>query len=65
VEALSKVQDLPKAYNDVGYVAMVAGDLDKADGFFAEAKRLSPHFYALADTNQRRVEIMQGHIATP
>ncbi|WP_295441734.1 tetratricopeptide repeat protein [uncultured Thiodictyon sp.] len=65
VEALSKVQDLPKSYNDVGYVAMVEGKLDDAQRLFAEAKRLSPDFYTLADTNQRRVEIMQGHAAAP
>jgi len=65
VDALSKVQDLPKAYNDVGYVAMVGGRLDDAKGFFEEAKRQSADFYTLADTNQRRVEIMQGHSAAP
>ena len=65
VDALSKVQDLPKAYNDVGYVAMVGGRLDDAKGFFEEAKRLSADFYTLADTNQRRVEIMQGHSVAP
>jgi len=65
VEALSKIQDLPKAYNDVGYVAMVGGRLDDAKGFFEEAKRLSPDFYTLADSNHRRVEILQGHSVTP
>jgi Flp pilus assembly protein TadD len=65
VDALSKVQSLPKAYNDVGYVAMIGGKLKDAEGFFEEAKRESADFYALADTNQRRVEIMQGHAATP
>jgi Tfp pilus assembly protein PilF len=65
VDALSKIQDVPKAYNDVGYVAMVGGRLDDAKGFFEEAKRLSADFYTLADTNERRVEIMQGHSAAP
>jgi Flp pilus assembly protein TadD len=65
VEAFSKVQDLPKAYNDVGYLAMVGGKLDDAKGFFEEAKRQSAEFYSLADTNQRRVEIMKGQIASP
>ena len=64
VEALTKIEDIPEAYNDVGYVAMLDGKLDKANDYFAEAKRLSPHFYALADTNQRRVELMQGHATT-
>ena len=65
IESLSKVQEEAKAYNDVGYLAMLAGKLDKAQELFAEAKRLSPHFYAMADNNQRRVEIMQGHAAAP
>ena len=65
VEALSKVQDLPKSYNDVGYIAMVGGKLDDAQGFFEEAKRRSANFYSLADTNQRRVEIMKGQAAAP
>lgn len=65
IEALTKVQDEAKAYNDVGYLLMVDGKLDKARGYFDEAKRLSPSFYALADTNSRRVELMQGHAASP
>lgn len=65
VEAFAKVQDLPKAYNDVGYLAMVGGKLDDAKGFFEEAQRQSAEFYSLADTNQRRVEIMQGQVAAP
>jgi Flp pilus assembly protein TadD len=65
VEAFAKVQDLPKAYNDVGYLAMVGGKLDDAKGFFEEAKRQSPAFYDLAESNQRRVEIMQGRAAAP
>lgn len=65
VEALVKVQDQAQAYNDVGYLLMVDGKLEKAQGYFEEAKRLSPSFYALADTNSRRVELMQGHSAAP
>ncbi|WP_295438850.1 tetratricopeptide repeat protein [uncultured Thiodictyon sp.] len=65
VDALAKVQDLPKAYNDVGYLAMIGGKLDNAEGLFDEAKRLSADFYTLADTNQRRVAIMQGRAAAP
>lgn len=63
VEALAKVQDLPKAYNDVGYVAMIGGKLDDANGLFEEAKRRSADFYTLADANQRRIAIMQGRAA--
>ena len=65
VEAFSKVQDLPKAYNDVGYLAMVGGKLEDAKGFFEEAQRQSAEFYSLADSNQRRIAIMQGREAAP
>ncbi len=65
IESLAKIQEMPKAYNDVGYLAMLAGELDQAETLFAEAKRLSPHFYAMADTNQRRVELMKGQVAAP
>ena len=65
IDALTKIEDLPQAYNDVGYIAMVAGKLGKANELFAEAKRLSPNFYAMADTNLRRVELLQGHTAAP
>jgi len=65
VDALTKVQERAKAYNDVGYILMVDGKLDKARSYFEEAKRISPSFYAMADANARRVEIMQGHSAAP
>jgi tetratricopeptide (TPR) repeat protein len=58
IEALSKVQDLPKAYNDVGYVAMVSGRLRDAEGFFDEAERLSPEYYELAELNSRRLQTL-------
>ena len=63
IAALSKIEDRPKAYNDVGYIAMVEGRLDVAKRYFEEAKRMSPQFYALADANEKRVAIMQGHSA--
>jgi Flp pilus assembly protein TadD len=65
VEAFAKVQDLPKAYNDVGYLAMVGGKLDDARDFFDEAQRQSAEFYTLAETNRRRLAIMQGQEARP
>jgi Tfp pilus assembly protein PilF len=59
LDALSKVQDMPKAYNDVGYVAMLGGRLSDAEGFFDEAMRLSPHYYELAGMNSQRVQLMK------
>ena len=37
LDALSKVEDVPKAYNDVGYVAMVSGRLNVAGALFSDA----------------------------
>jgi Flp pilus assembly protein TadD len=58
--AFRKVQDLPQAYNDVGYIAMVAGRLDDAQSFFDEAQRLSPEYYPTASDNARRVRALKG-----
>jgi hypothetical protein len=54
------VQDLPKAYNDVGYVAMLGGRLDDAETFFEEAMRLSPRYYELAGMNAQRLRMMNN-----
>jgi Flp pilus assembly protein TadD len=53
--ALAKVQSLPKAYNDVGYLAMLAGRLNDAEAFFAEALEREPKYYELAQLNIERV----------
>ncbi len=58
--AFGKVQDAPKAYNDVGYIAMVAGRLDDAQSFFDEAQRLSPEYYPTASDNAERVRRLKG-----
>ena len=64
VDALAKVEDLHKAYNDVGYVAMVGGRLSEAESFFDEAMRLSPRYYQLADANLQRVNSMRSVAAS-
>ena len=59
VEALSKTEDVAKAYNDVGYVSLVDGRLDEAEGLFEEAMRLSPTFYVMASENAERVRLLK------
>lgn len=58
--AFNKVQDLPQAYNDVGYIAMIAGRLEDAQSFFDEALRRSPEFYPTASQNAQRVRTLKG-----
>jgi len=60
LQAFEKVQDASKAYNDVGYLAMVAGRLDDAETFFDEAMRTSPEYYNLAGENAKRVQTLKG-----
>lgn len=57
IEAFAKMEDLHKAYNDVGFIAMVAGRSDDANAFFEEAMRLSPTYYELAERNSRRLGV--------
>jgi Flp pilus assembly protein TadD len=57
--ALRKVEDLPKAYNDVGYVAMISGRLGDADAFFSEAMQISPEYYELANENEQRLRAIR------
>lgn len=60
LEAFSKVQDSAKAYNDVGYVAMISGRLDDAESFFDQALRVAPKHYALASENAERLRVLRG-----
>jgi Flp pilus assembly protein TadD len=59
LEAFRKTGEVHEAYNDVGYIAMVAGRLDDADRFFDEAIRLSPTFYELAEQNAQRLAVIR------
>jgi len=57
IEAFAKMEELHKAYNDVGFIAMVAGRSDDANAFFEEAMRLSPTYYELAQRNSQRLGV--------
>lgn len=52
-EALSGVdrQELPQALNNVGYIALMRGDLEHAEAYFLRALERSPSFYEIAAKN--------------
>lgn len=56
LEALGRTSDEPEAYNDVGFVSMMAGDYDQALSFFNKAMHLSPAYYVTASENARNAE---------
>lgn len=60
LEAFGKVQDTAKAYNDVGYIAMISGRLDDAESFFDQALRMAPEHYPLASENAERLRVLRG-----
>ncbi|MEH6824765.1 MAG: tetratricopeptide repeat protein [Motiliproteus sp.] len=59
LQAFGKTEQEHQAYNDVGYVAMVTGRYADAQRFFEEAIRLSPMYYELAESNARRLVVLQ------
>ena len=60
IEAFAKTEELHQAYNDVGFIAMVAGRNDDANLFFDEAMRLSPTYYELAQRNAQRLGVTRN-----
>jgi Flp pilus assembly protein TadD len=56
VATFIKVVEKPKAYNDVGYIALRNGDFDAAGLLLTEAIRLSPRYYETAYENLERLE---------
>lgn len=58
LEALSRTGEESEAYNDVGFVSMMAGEYDQALSFFDQAMRLSPAYYVTASENARNAERM-------
>ena len=51
MQAFQQIMDEPHAANTVGYLCMADGKYDDAERFFVEAIRLSPSYYAAAQTN--------------
>lgn len=58
LEALGRTGEESEAYNDVGFVSMMAGDYSQALAFFNQAMRLSPAYYVTASENARNAERM-------
>lgn len=56
VLAASSPEDLPRALNNVGYVAMQRGDYEQAGTYFVRALEASPSFYPRAWSNVQRLE---------
>ncbi|MFP3942826.1 MAG: tetratricopeptide repeat protein [Alphaproteobacteria bacterium] len=48
--------DQPRVLNNIGYIAMLRGDLQLARAYFQQAIELSPSYYPKAHDNLRRVE---------
>jgi Flp pilus assembly protein TadD len=49
-------QDLPEVLNNVGYAAMLRGENDRAQAYFARALEASPHFFEVAHQNLQRAK---------
>lgn len=49
-------QDLPDILNNVGYAAMLRGENDRAQAYFARALEASPHFFEVAHQNLQRAK---------
>jgi Flp pilus assembly protein TadD len=55
IRILQRTMDGPQVFNDVGYVALLHGDLDSAEWLFTEALRLSPSYFQTAAQNRKLV----------
>jgi Flp pilus assembly protein TadD len=60
VQAFNETMKPYQAYNNVGYLLYMKGDLGAARQYLQQAIALSPSYYALAQQNLERVEIASG-----
>lgn len=63
LERLIRVQKEPQAYNDVGYIAMLNGDLSAAESLLNKAVQLSPTYYERAQDNLKQLRLKQSQSA--
>ena len=54
VTIFARVEGLPEAFNDVGYICMLNGEYEISEAFFKRAIKLSPRYYATANDNLRK-----------
>ena len=50
-----------EANNNLGYIAMMKGDYDKANVYLQEAIKLSPHYYKKANDNLKHLEALESN----
>jgi len=51
VSAFTQVEDLPEAYNDIGFICMLNGKHEISEAFFKRAIKLAPRYYETANNN--------------
>lgn len=54
VSAFTQVEDLPEAYNDIGFICMLNGEHDISEAFFKRAIKLAPRYYETANNNLQK-----------
>lgn len=54
VNAFAQVEELPEAYNDVGFICMLDGKHDIAEDYFNKAIKLSPRYFEKANNNLQK-----------
>jgi Flp pilus assembly protein TadD len=60
VETLAATTERASALNDVGYLAMLNGDLEEAEYLLQEATLISPRYYVKAHENLARVDELRN-----
>ena len=54
INAFTQVEDLPEAYNDIGFICMLNGKYELSEAFFKRAIKLAPRYYEEANTNLQK-----------
>ena len=54
VSAFTQVENLPEAYNDIGFICMLNGEYDISEAFFKRAIKLAPRYYETANNNLQK-----------